>query len=199
MQFKKRWLITVPVFLVLSGCASNVQYTDPQGVDTTSMRFSSTDLQTTTEKMVSNMLNSKSVERITSQDQRPVLFFSTIRNETSEHINTKMLENTVSTKLVNSGLFDITDMSQVEQMKDQMQYQAKSGMVDQNTAIKMGQQVGARYMVYGSIADMRAKNKSQQTLFFLVTLKMIDIKTGLMVWQGQKQIRKIEKRSFFGW
>ncbi|MBK2123646.1 penicillin-binding protein activator LpoB [Fangia hongkongensis] len=187
--------------LLIAGCSSNpnVSYVDPQGVDTTSINFNSTDLQTTTQKMVSGMMSSPAVARITADGKQPVVFFSTIRNETAEHINTNMLANTVSTEVINSGKFRFTDMSQVKQMKQQMDYQAESGMVDQKTATKMGQQIGAQYMIYGSIADMQSMNSDQQSLFYLITLKMIDIKTGVIIWQDQKQIRKVQKRSSFGW
>ncbi|WP_119344403.1 penicillin-binding protein activator LpoB [Facilibium subflavum] len=199
---KKNFILLAVSAAFLAGCASsgnNVSYVDPQGVDTTSINFNSTDLQTTTQKMVDGMMSSPAIARITANDKQPVVFFSNIKNETAEHINTQMLANTVSTEVINSGKFRFTDMSQVKQMKEQMDYQAQSGMVDQQTATKMGQQIGAQYMIYGSIADMQSMNSDQQSLFFLITLKMIDLKTGVIVWQDQKQIRKVQKRSTFGW
>ena len=145
------------------------------------------------------MLSSPAVARITVDGNRPILFFSNIRNETNEHINTSMLSNSVSTQLINSDKFQFTDMTQVQQMKEQMQYQAQSGIVDQKTAVQMGQQVGAQYMLYGSIADMQAENSSQQSQFYLITLSMTELKTGLITWQDQQQIRKVQQRSRFGW
>ncbi|WP_395946646.1 penicillin-binding protein activator LpoB [Caedibacter taeniospiralis] len=201
---KRKSACVLPALLslgLLAGCASsgNVSYVDPQGVDTNSINFSSTDLQTTTQKMVGGMLASPAIARVSAGDKQPVVFFSTIKNETAEHINTGMLANTVSTEIINSGKFQFTDMSQVKEMKAQMDYQSESGMVDQVTATKMGQQIGAQYMIYGSIADMQSINKDQQSLFFLITLKMIDLKTGIIIWQDQQQIRKVQKRSSFGW
>lgn len=201
---KRKSACVLPALLslgLLAGCASsgNVSYVDPQGVDTNSINFSSTDLQTTTQKMVGGMLASPAIARVSAGDKQPVVFFSTIKNETAEHINTGMLANTVSTEIINSGKFQFTDMSQVKEMKAQMDYQSESGMVDQVTATKMGQQIAAQYMIYGSIADMQSMNKDQQSLFFLITLKMIDLKTGIIIWQDQQQIRKVQKRSSFGW
>lgn len=188
------------VFSLLSGCASTVKYTNPDDVDTTGIGFSSTDLQVTTQKMVDSMLVSENIKRITDFGKKePVVFFSGIRNETNEHINTNMLENTVSTRMINSGLFQFTDMKQVKAMKEQMQYQQQSGMIDQNTAVKMGQQLGAHYMLTGSIANIDVQGSSQQSMFFLITLKMIDIQKGTIVWQAEKQIRKVQKRTLFGW
>jgi uncharacterized protein (TIGR02722 family) len=186
-------------FLSLVGCTT-VKYTNPNDVDTTGIGFSSTDLQTSTTKMVDSMLSSNSIDRITDfKKKQPVVFFSGIRNETNEHINTNMLENTVSTRMINSGLFQFTDMKAVKAMKAQMDYQKYSGMVDQKTAVSMGKQLGAHYMLTGSIANIDVQGSSQQSMFFLVTLKMIDIKKGVVVWQADKQIRKVKKRRLFGW
>ena len=54
-------------------------------------------------------------------------------------------------------------------------------------------------MLYGSIADNQSINSAQKSLFFLITLKMINVKTGIIIWQDQKKIRKLQKRSTFGW
>lgn len=201
-MINKRILLfpTAILTALLTSCSTNrIDYVDPQGVDTTSINFNSNDLQTTTQKMLEGMLSSPAIAKITGNDKAPVVFFSTIKNETAEHIKTEMLANTVSTEIINSGKFQFTDMSQAHKMKTQIDYQKQSGMVDQKTATKMGQQVGAEYMIYGSIADMQSINSDQQSLFFLITLKMINLKTGIIVWQDQKQIRKLQKRSTFGW
>lgn len=199
---KKLLFVTLSASLILLGSCSKttVAYEDPNGVDTTSINFSSTDLQAITNKMTEDMLNSRAVKRITAMDT-PTLFFSNIRNETREHINTTMLSNTVQTQIIKSGLFQVTDMSQIKNVREQLGYQANSGMVDQSTATKIGQYIGARYMVYGSIQDIDNTNVDgdKRSKFFLATLKMMDLKTGLVVWQDDKQIRKSQTKSTFGW
>lgn len=199
---KKLLFVTLSAGLILLGSCSKttVAYEDPNGVDTTSINFSSTDLQAITNKMTEDMLNSRAVKRITAMDT-PTLFFSNIRNETREHINTTMLSNTVQTQIIKSGLFQVTDMSQIKNVREQLGYQANSGMVDQSTATKIGQHIGARYMVYGSIQDIDNTNVDgdKRSKFFLATLKMMDLKTGLVVWQDDKQIRKSQTKSTFGW
>lgn len=198
---KKLLFVTLSASLILLGSCSKttVAYEDPNGVDTTSINFSSTDLQAITNKMTEDMLNSRAVKRITAMDT-PTLFFSNIRNETREHINTTMLSNTVQTQIIKSGLFQVTDMSQIKNVREQLGYQANSGMVDQSTATKIGQHIGARYMVYGSIQDIDNTNVDgdKRSKFFLATLKMMDLKTGLVVWQDDKQIRKSQTKSTFG-
>ncbi|MDE5014456.1 penicillin-binding protein activator LpoB, partial [Francisella tularensis subsp. holarctica] len=93
----------------------------PNGVYTTSIKFSSTYLQDITNKMAEDMLNSPAFKRITAMDT-PTLFFSNIRYETREHINTTMLSNTSQTQIIKSGLFLVTDMSQIKYVRVQLGY-----------------------------------------------------------------------------
>ncbi|MDE5020940.1 penicillin-binding protein activator LpoB, partial [Francisella tularensis subsp. holarctica] len=76
----------------------------------------STVLQAITNKMAEDMLNSPAFKRFTAMDT-PTLFFSNIRNETREHINKTMLSNTAQTHIIKSGLFQVTDMSQIKNVR----------------------------------------------------------------------------------
>ena len=187
--------------VLLSGCSTKTQYDDINGQDTTNVEFNLTDLRTTTEKMVDELLDAKAIKRITAVD-RPTLFFSNIKNETHEHINTNMLANTVQTKLIKSDIFQFTDMNQIKDIKEQAGYQNDSGMVDHNTAIKLGKQVGAKYMLYGAFQDIDQTGKkgfsNVRSKAYVITLKMIDLETGIVIWQENKQIRKSQTQSFFG-
>lgn len=201
---KKKILLGMSVIgaLCLTGCATKTAYEDIDSQDTTGVAYNLSDLRSTTAKMVDNMLDSKAIKRITAVD-RPTLFFSTIRNETREHINTSILANTVQTKLINADMFQFTDMSQIKDIKEQIGFQNNSDMVDQNTAIKLGKHVGARYMLYGVFQDFDNTSKEGFTTkvrskAYVITLKMIDLQTGIVVWQEDKQIRKSQSRSLFG-
>jgi uncharacterized protein (TIGR02722 family) len=193
--------ISIVGAVLLSGCSTKTQYDDINGQDTTNVGFNLTDLRATTEKMVDELLDAKAIKRITAVD-RPTLFFSNIRNETHEHLNTSMLANTVQTKLIKSDIFQFTDMSQIKDIKEQAGYQNDSGMVDQDTAIKLGKQVGAKYMLYGAFQDIDQTGKkgfsNVHSKAYVITLKMIDLETGIVIWQEDKQIRKSQTQSFFG-
>ncbi|MDF2939951.1 MAG: penicillin-binding protein activator LpoB [Gammaproteobacteria bacterium] len=185
---------------LLAGCSSNptVSYVDPNSVDTTSINFSSTDLQSTVTQMVNQMLTSPSVMQLTASSQ-PVLYVQGMSNNTTEHIDTDAITDAISTRLINSGKFTFVDMSKVSAIKQQMQYQHQSGMVDQQTAVALGQQIGAQYMFYGDISSISAANSDQQSMFYQITMKLLSIKTGAIVWQGEQQIRKVAVRKTFGW
>ncbi len=198
MKSLKLLLIILTSAILISACSSNTRYTDPGAVDTTSTDFSSTDLQTTTKKMVSGLLTFPPIVKLTAKE-RPILFVDQIQNNTDEHIDTNNLSNMVMTELTQSGKFRFVDMSQVKAVHNQLSYQRDSGLVDQKTAIKVGHQLGAQFMLYGSISNIVQRNSSQKSVYFLITMKLLNLQTGIVEWADQKQIRKVQKRATFGW
>jgi hypothetical protein len=148
--------------------------------------------------MVDSMLSSPAVVKLT-QNAQPVIFIEGMTNNTSEHIDTGAITDSISTRLINSGKFQFVDMSQANAIKQQLQYQNQSGMVDKQTAIAIGQQIGAQYMFYGDISSINAQNNSQSSMFYQITMKLLDLRTGVIVWQGEQQIRKVAVRKAFSW
>lgn len=196
----KNLAILLGVSALLSACSSSptVSYVDPNTVDTTSIGFNSTDLQTTAKSMVDQMLSSATIVQLT-QNNTPVLFVDTLTNNTSDFIDTQAITDTISTELIQSGKFHFVDMTKVATIKNQLNYQNKSGLVNPATAAKLGQQIGAQYMLYGDIASINAMNNNQQSLYYQITMKLLNVETGVIVWQGQQQIRKVATKKTFGW
>jgi len=180
--------------LFLGGCSSTptVQYTDSTAVDTLSTNFSSTDLQMTTSSMVNSLVTSPMISNAYKQNGGPmIIYVDNIKNNTDQHIDTGMLSDAITSQILNSGLFQLVDMNAMAAAKKQLDFQAYSGMVDQSKAIQLGTMTGAQYMVYGNISTMNASNGSQSSVFYQITMSMMDLKSGLIVWQNTKQIRKV--------
>ncbi len=182
--------------LGLSGCAT-VQYGDATAVETVNTDFGSTDLQLITSKMVADLLASPAVVQITA-NQRPVLFVDAVRNKTSEHVDTESITDSITTQLIKSGRFRFVDMSVVAEIERQFNYQRKSGFVDEKTAVQVGKHVGAQYMLYGNLAGITKADGSTRDQYYKFTLKLLDLKTGLIEFQDEKEIRKTRKRALFG-
>ncbi len=156
----------------LVGCSKTVKYGDATEVETTTTGFGSTDLQQIAAKMVDSVLTFPPVVEITAK-RRPVMFVDTIKNKTTEHIDTESITDTISTKLLRSGKFRFVDMTKVAAVKQQLDYQNDSGLVNQDTAIKMGQQIGAEYMLYGNLSSIVKRNSSRKDVYYKFTLKLI--------------------------
>ncbi len=183
--------------IVLSGCSSTVKYGDATEEETTTTEFGSTDLQLIAEKMVDSLLNFPPVMQITA-NSRPILFVERIKNKTTEHIDMESITDTISSRLLLSGKFRFIDMTKINEVRAQVKYQNESDLVNKDTAVQIGRQVGAEYMLYGNLSSIVKKASSRKDVYFKFTLKLMHLETGIIEWSDEKEIRKTRENSFFG-
>lgn len=181
----------------LAGCANKVAYGDAQSVETVNTDFGSTDLQQIAAKMTDDMLAFPPVVQVTAQ-RRPVIFVDKIKNKTTEHIDTESITDTIQTKVINSGKFRFVDMTAVKQVQEQLDFQQESGMVNPQTAARLGQQIGAEYMLYGNMASIVKQSGNTRDVYYKFTLKLMHLQSGIVEWQGEKEIRKTKTKSLLG-
>jgi len=183
----------------MTGCfkMGGVKYGDSQAVETTTMDFGSTDLQAIAGKMVDSVLTFPPIVQLTAQ-RRPVMFVEKIQNKTSEHIDTESITDTISTKILRSGKFRFVDMTKVESVRQQLEYQNESGLVDPSKAMAMGKQIGAEFMLYGNMSAINKTSSDAKDVYYKFTLKLMNLETGILEWSDEKEIRKVREKSMFG-
>jgi uncharacterized protein (TIGR02722 family) len=194
---KKSVIALLGLAVVLGGCSNQVSYGDAQAAETTTIDFGSTDLQTIAAEMIDSMMMSGSVAYITQQE-RPIVFVERIKNKTSEHIDTESITDTISTKMLNSGKFRFVDMGRVESVREQLNFQNSDELVDQSNAIQFGKMVGAQYMLYGNLSSIAKSAGSDKDVYYKITMRLMDLETGLIEWADETEIRKQESKSFLG-
>lgn len=194
-NFKLIFMLAVAVGLV--GCQSKVEYGDATEVETVNENFGSSDLQAITAKMVDSMLTFPPIVAMTLND-RPIMFVDKIKNKTSEHIDTESVTDSISNKLLRSGKFRFIDMTKVDAVRKQLDYQNNAGMVDPSTAISFGRQIGAQYMLYGNLSSIVKQSGSTKDVYYKMTMRLMDLETGLIEWSDEKEIRKVKSKSFLG-
>ena len=194
-NFKVIFMLAVAVGL--AGCQSKVEYGDATEVETVNENFGSSDLQAITAKMVDSMLTFPPIVAMTVND-RPIMFVDKIKNKTSEHIDTESVTDSISNKLLRSGKFRFIDMTKVDAVRKQLDYQNNAGMVDPSTAISFGRQIGAQYMLYGNLSSIVKQSGSTKDVYYKMTMRLMDLETGLIEWSDEKEIRKVKSKSFLG-
>ncbi|MBY5993050.1 penicillin-binding protein activator LpoB [Ferrimonas balearica] len=197
MKITIKTLLPLTLALVLAGCQSKVEYRDATEVETVDISFGSSDLQAVATKMVDSMLTTPSVMQLTAND-RPIIFVDRVTNKTSEHIDTESITDTISTRLLRSGQFRFIDMTRVDAVRKQLDYQNSSGLVDPSKAIQFGRQVGAQYMLYGNLSSIVKRDGSTQDVYYKMTMRLMDLETGLIEWADEKELRKQKSKSFLG-
>jgi penicillin-binding protein activator len=190
-------LLVIAVTALLAGCATTpeVNYGNPEQVETVTTGFGSTDLQMIAEKMVNSLLASP----VLATGNRPVLYVSTVRNRTDEHIDTISVTDKMKVTLLKSGKVRFSAVSEAnDEILKQLEYQTSSGAVDPATAKSLGRQVGADYFLYGELSSIRKSAGRVKDVYFKFTLNLVNIQTGLIEWADEKEIRKQAKKPLFG-
>jgi uncharacterized protein (TIGR02722 family) len=185
---------------LLAGCANKslVSYGDASAIETTNINFGSTDLQKITDQMTESLIRSPVIGTMTA-NKRPIVFVDTIKNKTSEHIDTESLTDSISTQLLRSGKFRFVDMTKVNSVREQLNYQNEGDLVNPNKAVQFGQQVGAKYMLYGNLASIVKTNADQSDVYYKFTMRLMDLESGLVEWADETEIRKTSSKKLLGW
>jgi uncharacterized protein (TIGR02722 family) len=198
LGMNKQVILMLGMAVLLSGCANKVSYGDAQAVETQTVEFGSTDLQKIASDMVDSMLSSGSVMTITA-GQRPIVFIDGVKNKTSEHIDTESVTDTISTKMLNSGKFRFVDMDKVASVRKQLDFQNNDQLVNQSSAIQFGKMVGAQYMLYGNLSSIVKSAGSDKDVYYKMTMRLMDLQSGLIEWADETEIRKQQSKSLFGY
>lgn len=181
----------------ISGCASTMQYGDAGSAKPISTEFGSSDLQQIAEAMVDSMITFPPLVELTT-GRRPVVTVDKVKNKTMQHIDTESVTDSIRAKLLRSGKFRFIDRTTDAQAIDEMKTQRDSGLVDQKNAVKFGQQFGAEFLLTSNFSEIRQKAGSTTDVYYKFTMSLKNLKTGILEWSDEKEIRKVFKRGTFG-
>lgn len=205
---KIQLLLGAAAAAILCGCATTARETqlDRQAM---SAALEPQDVRRTVEKMVDSMLTDAEVIREVGGN-RPVLDISGIKNRSTMHLDMNMITSSIRTKLIRSRMFRFVDSSTSAIDLKTMNDQALNGLVDPNKAVRAGQQSAAQMYLYGELSEMRQSvdDASENWLnitfskttdrYFKFNLNLKDLRSGEIVWTDEQEIRKDEKRRYFG-
>ena len=185
--------------LLLAGCQNlsspvirfdrQVNYGDAKGVELVTNEFGSTDLQMIAEKMTGSLLETGIFQG------RPTVTISTVKNKTSEYIDTTNVMNSIQTALVKSGKVRfVRSIKEMQAGVDELQRQNQSGLYKQNSTAKIGNMTAARYSMEGELTSIVKQSASTKDVYYKFTLKLFDVEEGTIEWQDEKEIRKTSQR-----
>ena len=180
------------------GCSGPVtSYGNAQATETVNADFGSTDLQMIADKIVGSLVASNRLQPDPADPGKPPLVSVTrLRNETSEHIDTKSITDKIRTSLIKSGKVRFSALdSQADLMN---QYKLQGTMADTATQKSAGKQAGSKYILDGDISSIVKVNGRTKDVYYKITLKATDIETGVIEWADEVEIRKDSVRRLFG-
>ena len=183
--------------LLLSGCAGTIQYGDAGALAPVSTDFGSSDLQQISESMVDSLLTFPPIVELTAA-RRPVITVDRVKNKTMQHIDTESVTDSIRAKLIRSGKFRFIDRSTDAQTIEEIKIQQDSGLVDKKSAANFGQQIGAEFLLTSNFSEIKQKSGSLTDVYYKFTMALKNLRSGILEWSDEKEIRKVFKRSTFG-
>ncbi len=196
---QKTFLLTALLTLTLSGCATvpNVQYGDAGSAKPMSTEFGSSDLQQIAASLVDSLITFPPIIELTAQ-KRPVISVDRVKNKTMQHIDTESITDTVRTKLIRSGKFRFIDRTTDSAAIEEIKTQQDSGLVDKKSAVNFGGQAGADFLLTANFSEIRQKAGSVTDVYYKFTMNLKNLRTGVLEWSDEKEIRKVFNKSLFG-
>ena len=194
----KKLLIALLICPFLLACGTKVKRMEIDKTRDVSGSWNDTDSRDVAKTMIDDCLNgawyAKALKEKGGKD--PVVIVGTVRNDSMEHINTNTFIEELQRALINSGKVEFVASKDErgelrEERLDQDEYSSEA------TRKAFGKEVGADYMLSGVLSDIKDQEGSKFVVFYQVNLKLIDIESNKILWNGQKQIKKyVNKKAF---
>ena len=198
MTTKTKLLIAAMATLTLSSCGPKAfvkgTYDDVNRENLMNDQWSETDMQVTVKSMVDSMTAHPA---ITNAKKMPIVIVTNLQNKTSEHIDTQSIMDMVRVDLTNSGKVAFIDKEARQDISNEYDYQ-NTGMVADETKKGPGGQTGADFIINGRLDSIVQEVGKDKSVYYKLTLNLTNLKTGVISWTNQKQLRKTFKKKSVG-
>jgi len=194
------YVLLTGLALILGACSQNRQfskgeYDNPDEVRLLDDKFNEADVS----QFATEMVNSMAQHPIfVDAKLPPVVQVEEVRNQTSEHVNTKTITDSIRTALIKTGRVRFSNKEDRETAHGEVDYQQESGRVRRDTQKKRNGGVGADYILTGDLVSNTQEVGSRKLVYYKLTLNLTNLTTNLIEWSEEKPIRKRFKKRTVG-
>ena len=196
---KPAMLMCLLVGLTACGGETRVTRIDAGVVTDLSGRWNDTDSRIVAESMVKEALEYPWLNTFSQSKRRqPVVVVGTVLNSSHEHINVHTFVTDLERELTNSQKVTfVAGKNERDEVRSERKEQAMYAREDTQKA--PGREIGADYIMKGTIATILDEADGTKAMFYQVDLQMVDLESNAKVWFGQKKIKKVieKKRTIF--
>jgi hypothetical protein len=191
--------LVILALALFSGCATNeARYIDPKGTETivSLNKINIQDWNQAADELVADMLTSGVLER--APELPALMAVSRITNKTTSQADTNSLTKKVRVALNQSGkVVTTTTMGYGGNVEDPMAQE-----LAQMQTFMSGEKQQTRlpyYTLSGLLLEDRAKSGNTNQVTYTFQMSLTTTSDGIAVWESEKQITKIGKKSTVGW
>lgn len=186
---------------LIGGCVATTRTLDPDVEKHYDASYDFSDKKQIVDTLTDSLLSSPNVS---TENDKPIIVVYGIDNETSEHINTGGITDDIRLALINSGEYRFINRKQRDNMLDETDYQY-AGFVPPEQRVSEGRQLGADYILSGTLRSIEKKQPRQwrlnrrELIYYSMNLELTDLETGEIAWADNVEIARESSRPIIGW
>ena len=194
------WLL-LPLVVFMSACTVRTREVAPDEKVIYDEGYHFSDKKAIVAAMVKSLLGKYPLQRAVD---RPVVIVYGIANRTSEHISTSAITDDIRQALLETGRVRFVNETQRRNIEAETSYQY-GGAVATETRIEKARQVGAKYMLTGTLRSMekeqpkQARFKKHTLMYYSLNMELTDIETSLIEWADSAEVIRESSKPFMGW
>ena len=178
---------------VLASCRRSVARVNVGEQIDLSGRWNDVDSRQVSAEMTSDVLARPWLGSFLDKEKRkPVVIVGTILNKSHEHIETEAFIKDMERSFINAGTVRVVQNSVLrEKMREERADQQDFSSPESQK--KWGKELGADFMLLGTIASVVDQFRRKKVVFYKVNLELAHLETNEKVWIGDKEIKKFIK------
>ncbi len=184
-------LATTLFVFAFTSCNRHVQRIDPNQQVDLSGRWNDTDSKLAADELTQQILGKSWIADFQQahNGQKPVVIVGLITNKSHEHIDAETFIKDIEKAIINDGRVRLVQAGDKRnelrgERADQQDFASKE------TTKKWGQELGADFMLQGTINSIVDAYKKEQVVYYQIDLELSNLETNEMVWMGDKKIKK---------
>lgn len=189
-------VFSLAVLLLLTACSPAETRVASGPVTGVSGRWNDSDSRLVAREMVKDVLSRDwlKIFKRSNDNKAPTVIVGAVHNLSHEHINTRTFIADLERELINSSAVEyIASAEEREEIRQEVKDQDLHATAE--TRKTLGQEIGADFMLQGSINAIVDVASSEQARVYQVDLTLIQLAGNRKVWVGQKRIKKKIKKA----
>jgi len=198
MIMKKRFFVFAVLVGFLAGCSgTKVERLQVERVVDLSGRWNDSDAQMVSKEMIANCLSAAWLSNFLKEEgHEPVVIVGTVDNNSSEHINSAVFVKSLESNLISSGKVKfVASKFERPEVRAERKDQHEEGYTDPKTIKQLRKEIGADFMLRGSINTVTDNASGKYVILYQVNLELIDLTTNEVKWLEQTELKKLVSKS----
>ena len=194
-------IISAFLAVVMSGCAATTRTLNPETEQHYDASYDFSDKKQIVRTLTESLLSSSAVQ---TEAGKPVIIVYGVDNETSEHINTGGITDDIRLSLIKSGEYRFLNREQRGNVQAETEFQ-QAGFVPPAQRVAQGRQLGADYILSGTLRSIEKKQSRQwrlnkkELIYYSMNLELTDLQSGEISWADNVEIAREASRPVLGW